>query len=249
VRPVIGVAERERFARDGFLAVAQPVATADELDEICAIIEGLLPRAPVHHVKDLARGGPADGRILEIERTSDLDPALRRSPVYRRCRQLATQLVGVPMAPYFDHVICKPAENRSETAWHQDSAYAAIPGALVPPAAHVWLALQPATIDNGCMRFLPGTHRSPVAHRPRGGDPAADALEAIDVDASTAVACPLPAGGITIHHPGVLHHTGPNTTDEPRLAWILQFRREGAWGVRAMVPGPVRGIVRRRRER
>jgi len=66
-------------------------------------------------------------------------------------------------------------------------------------------------------------------------------------DPTAAVACPLAAGGATIHHPGVLHHTAPNDSDDPRVAWILQFREEGSWGVRAMVPGPVWRIVRRRR--
>jgi len=160
-----------------------------------------------------------------------------------------TQLVGVAMAPYYDHIIRKPAHNLAATSWHQDSAYAPVPGTFVPHAAHVWLALQPATLENGCMQFLPGSHRTPVPHRPRGGDPAADALEAVDVDDSSAVACPLPAGGITIHHPSVLHHTGPNQTDSERLAWILQFRRDGSFGVRAIVPPSVRELVRRRRDR
>jgi ectoine hydroxylase-related dioxygenase (phytanoyl-CoA dioxygenase family) len=41
------------------------------------------------------------------------------------------------------------------------------------------------------------------------------------VDASRAVACPIPAGGATFHHCRTLHFAGPNTTDEPRRAYIL----------------------------
>jgi ectoine hydroxylase-related dioxygenase (phytanoyl-CoA dioxygenase family) len=90
------------------------------------------------------------------------------------------------------------------------------------------------------MWFVPGSHRALLEHRPRGGDPSAPGLEAIDVDSTSAVACPLPAGGMTVHQPGTLHWTGPNRSDEPRLAWILHYREEGSWGVRSRVPRPLR---------
>ena len=246
VRPVIERAHRQQFERDGFVSIAQPIVGPDELDAVRAIVAQLLPRAHGRHVRDLGRGGPDEGEILEIEETTELAPELRRTAVFRRCRQLATELLGTPMAPFYDHIIRKPPHNRAATAWHQDSAYAAVRTPL-PPSAHIWFALQDVTVDNGCMQFVPGSHRTPVRHRPRGGDPTADALEAVEVATDAAVACPLPAGGVTIHHPGVLHHTGPNHSDHPRVAWILQFREEGSWGMRAMVPGPVRRIVRRRR--
>lgn len=44
-----------------------------------------------------------------------------------------------------------------------------------------------------------------------------------DVDPKGAVACPLPAGGMTIHQPKTLHYTGPNRTNTPRRAYILFF--------------------------
>ena len=42
-----------------------------------------------------------------------------------------------------------------------------------------------------------------------------------DVDPSKAVSCPLAPGGATFHHSGTLHHTAPNTTDNPRRAYII----------------------------
>jgi ectoine hydroxylase-related dioxygenase (phytanoyl-CoA dioxygenase family) len=79
------------------------------------------------------------------------------------------------------------------------------------------------------MRFVAGTHRHAVAHRPLGDDKTAVALEATAVDVSTAVDCPLPAGGFTVHQPHTLHGTGPNRTDATRLAWTLQFRPQSSW--------------------
>jgi hypothetical protein len=81
----------------------------------------------------------------------------------------------------------------------------------------------------GCMWLAPRTHHGPVLpHRPREERAGAHALEAIRVDTSGAVACPLPAGGLTAHFPRTLHYTGPNRTNRPRLAWILEFGRPRA---------------------
>jgi hypothetical protein len=51
--------------------------------------------------------------------------------------------------------------------------------------------------------------------------------EAVGVDAAAAIACPLPLGGATVHLPRTLHHTGPNLTAMPRLAWSLEFAPRG----------------------
>ena len=56
------------------------------------------------------------------------------------------------------------------------------------------------------------------------GAPASNLLLADGVDASTAVACPLPAGGATFHHHLTLHYTAPNTTDLDRLAFPMEFQ-------------------------
>ena len=61
------------------------------------------------------------------------------------------------------------------------------------------------------------------------------ALVAEGFDSSMAVACPVGAGMATIHGLTTLHYTPPNTTDDPRVAWVLHFhdRRPPPWRVRA----------------
>jgi ectoine hydroxylase-related dioxygenase (phytanoyl-CoA dioxygenase family) len=84
--------------------------------------------------------------------------------------------------------------------------------------------LQEATTENGCMHFVPGSHRGEVVpHRPIGGDPRVHGLEVEPgvVDVSTAVACPLPAGGATIHASRTLHYTSPNRSTGHRRAYII----------------------------
>src|SRR5579885_2360414 len=91
----------------------------------------------------------------------------------------------------------------------------------------IWIPLQEATIENGCMQFVPGSHlRQVISHHTINNDPRIHGLEVdtVDsVDTSTAVACPIPAGGATIHHNRILHYAGPNHSDIPRRAYILMF--------------------------
>ena len=87
------------------------------------------------------------------------------------------------------------------------------------------MPLQEATTENGCMVFLPGSHKGEVvAHQSIGGDTRIHGLELVEpIDESNTVVCPLPAGGATFHDSRTLHFTGANRSEVPRRAYILGF--------------------------
>jgi ectoine hydroxylase-related dioxygenase (phytanoyl-CoA dioxygenase family) len=90
----------------------------------------------------------------------------------------------------------------------------------------IWVPLQAATRENGCMQFVPRSHRWEVtAHQPIGDDPRVIGLEVAAPQnyERTAVVCELPPGGATVHHCRMMHYTGPNRSAEPRRAYILGF--------------------------
>ena len=99
-----------------------------------------------------------------------------------------------------------------------------------------WLALDDVDTDNGCMHFIPGKHLEPLLphHVASGAPDDPSRLLAIDdprsmLDLSSAIACPLTAGGATMHSAGTPHYTSGNrTTDRPRRAYIFNFSRPGA---------------------
>jgi ectoine hydroxylase-related dioxygenase (phytanoyl-CoA dioxygenase family) len=163
---------------------------------------------------------PGRQQIPEINLPTQFEPRLRQTVVFARCLDVARQLLGDSAHCTYDHTILKPPHNVLETVWHQDLATA--PQLADQRAVHMWVALQDVDEANGCMRFIPRDgHRSLRSHRRR--TETAHALMADDVSASNAVACPLRAGMATVHDLYTLHSTGPNTTAEPRLAWILHF--------------------------
>jgi len=79
------------------------------------------------------------------------------------------------------------------------------------------------------MQFVPGFQAELLPHLVAGGAPDDDGrlLAIVDpattLDLAAAVACPVKAGGATVHNEGTPHYTGPNQTDRPRRAYIMNF--------------------------
>jgi ectoine hydroxylase-related dioxygenase (phytanoyl-CoA dioxygenase family) len=122
-------------------------------------------------------------------------------------------------------MILKPARVGGELPWHQDEAY--WEENLAYRAIGCWVPLDPATVESGCMHFLPGSHLGGVrAHRHIDDDPNVHGLLTDDVDPSTAVPVPIEPGGATFHHCRTLHHTTPNLSDRVRRAWANEFQVE-----------------------
>ena len=224
------------FERDGFLSL-DSLTTAADIELIRSLLDPLFEKFDSLGDRAVDLAGPRQSgvplRSPEINEAVRLEPRLRATVAYARCREIASMLLGTPVGYQFDHAIFKPPMNQTPTAWHQDEAYSTEPIPL--RSIHFWIPLQPVTVDNGCMWFIPGSNRTAllphyVASRRFSGPQAqttAVTLATKIVDESKAVACPLPVGGATVHHPLTLHYTGPNQTDAWRKAWILHF---GAYG-------------------
>lgn len=148
-------------------------------------------------------------------------PELRNSQLWVNGAHVVQQLLGAEATFGDGHMIYKPARIGAETPWHQDEAYWD-PG-LDYTSLSIWVPLQEATVENGCMWFVPGSHKLEVLqHQSIGGDPRIHALEMLEPPAmDAAVACPLPPGGATFHSSRTFHYTGANRSDIDRRAYIL----------------------------
>jgi hypothetical protein len=215
------------LARDGFAVVDVSLTTGDDLARMRRLLDdlfGSFSTLPARIAYDLGDVKTHAGRqqIPEIIQPSRLAPELVDTTVFRSCRALAVELLGERPRRWFDHAICKPPGDDTEIGWHQDQAY--VPGPA-DRAVHFWVPLQDVDERNGCMEFMPGSHRAGgVAHQRRGHRDESHALVAEGVDGARGVSCPLRAGMATVHLPATLHRTGPNRSSGERLAWILQFK-------------------------
>ena len=111
--------------------------------------------------------------------------------------------------------------------WHQDGhPWAEQLG--VHEAVTVWVALDPSTVDSGCMWVIPGSHHHPA--RPlaeRAEPPNVFGWESHPgmVDEAAAVPVELQPGDVSLHHPAVLHRSGANRTSRRRAALAVRYRR------------------------
>ncbi len=218
----------DAFRRDGFLVV-DSLTTADEVAQLRDIYDRLFQPGNDFAAGDRLELAGADdaGRELlpQILSPEKYAPELLEMRARVRAFDIARQLLGPETRSMGDHAIRKPPGHGAPTPWHQDEAY--WDPALEYDAVSIWMPLQDATLGNGCMQFVPGSHHQDVLpHRHISDDPAVEALEYDgDVADLPVTACPLPPGGATIHGSRTLHYTGPNLSDEPRRAYIMGFGR------------------------
>lgn len=137
-------------------------------------------------------------------------------------------------------------EPRSETfvSWHQDLRYW---GLDTDHLVSVWLALSPATLETGCMRVLPGSHKGdllPHADEYKEHNLLTRGQEiAVEVDEAKTMAMPLQPGEISLHNVRLAHASGPNRSTDRRIGLSMHYMPTstqqiiGDWDSAALVRG------------
>ena len=138
------------------------------------------------------------------------------------------RLIGATPELFQDQALLKPPLIGREKPWHQDNAYFNLPPETA--VVGVWIALDEATPENGCMYVIPGWHRAgPVVHFKRRDWQICDT----DVAADAAWTVPLKPGGCLIFH-GLLHHgTPPSRSPQRRRALQFHYKPAGTRADRA----------------
>lgn len=122
---------------------------------------------------------------------------------------------------YWNQSVFKQPEGKREFPWHQDDGYTAV---TPSPYLTLWLALNDATTENGCISVLPGSHkRGLVAHRP--SDVGLVCHDADDPDQGVPV--PVKAGSLAVFQSLTMHKSGANVSSGTRKAYIVQFSSAG----------------------
>ena len=214
------------YKENGYLQL-ESLATPEEIESTRVIYDDLFARQAGREEGDQydLAGTDEEGKkasLPQIMNPTQYAPELIDKAFRKNALAIARQLLGDSAEPNGEHAIFKPASQGAATPWHQDEAY--WDPSKQYDALSIWMPLQIASMENGCLHFVPGSHQEEVQpHHSIGHDPRVHGLETDDVNDSQAVACPLPAGGCTIHHCRTLHYAGPNLTEIPRRAYILMF--------------------------
>ncbi len=222
----------DQFWRDGFLAVHNVL----EPDEVAAlrhrtdsIILGDIPfpEESIQIEPELEAQNPhGTARLTAVRKMWQLtryDPFFAEYARHTRIVEVVVDLLGPDVKLYADQMLLKPPFHGSAKPYHQDSPYWPIePMELVT----CWMAMDDSTRENGCMRFLPGTHKLGLVehHFLEGTHIVPNGWEEMSKRPDE-VAVELKAGSCTFHHSLVLHETSPNRSPHPRRAMTTAYMR------------------------
>jgi ectoine hydroxylase-related dioxygenase (phytanoyl-CoA dioxygenase family) len=157
--------------------------------------------------------------ITQIMVPSRYLQALKNSVYYNKISIVARQLLGDDLEIDFDMLINKPPHSNAITPWHQDCAYwIDMPDKR---AISAWMPLDEATLDNGCMWYIPASHLKPMRKHTSTAKNGALSCEAFE---SEAVYVELQPGSVVLHHGATVHYSRENTTDSQRRAMIVNLR-------------------------
>ena len=229
---LLGRDEAARFDRDGFLFPLDaftPDEAASWADQVLALDADGLADHPV----------PWNQKTYLL--LTSLDD-LVRDP---RLTGLVAGILGEDLLALSADVFVKQPRSPRRITWHQDVNF----WDLAPwDMLTAWVALTPATPDNGCMRYAPGGHRGRITHveHPDPDNMLSRGQElAVEVDEATVATVELAPGQVSFHHGLCPHASGPNTTDEPRIGFAIRF---AATRVRQQAGPPISARLARGRD-
>jgi phytanoyl-CoA hydroxylase len=218
--------EVARFHDQGFLAVEGAFTAAEvraALDGMLDVIGGKYPEyrgiqfeaAARERLPGLAPEQKQD-LVRKISHFIQWDARLHAIATHPRLLEVVERLIGEKPGLFEDKALIKPPRIGREKPWHQDHAYWNLP--LDARVVTAWIALDGATVDNGCLYVIPGSHREgPVVHFRRRDWQICDD----QVQRERVVAAPLQPGGVLLFD-SYLQHGSP-ANDSPRRRRALQF--------------------------
>ncbi|MCF3649908.1 phytanoyl-CoA dioxygenase family protein [Synoicihabitans lomoniglobus] len=223
----IGPAEIAFYREHGYLSVRQAYTPAEVDDAMAGLSSLVMGEKP--DFKDVYFEAAARDRLPQMKAEERLDAVrklgcfvdhearLKAISHHAQLLSVVTRLLDDQEPEMFqDMALLKPPRIGREKPWHQDHAYFDYP--LDAKIVGVWIALDEATIDNGCMQLLPGRHREgPQIHFKRRDWQICDKA----VLGQESVAAPLKPGGLLLFDAKLPHGTPHNTSPNRRRA--LQF--------------------------
>lgn len=217
------------FRKNGFLkwgkvlSEEQTAALRARLDDV---LEGRSAAQP--EAKRNLLGDGAEQVVIQVVNIWEADELFREHLYHPTICQIACELIGTDvLRVWHDQVQYKPPRIGGPTNWHQDHPY----WPIIQPADLVsaWVALEDATVENGCMWMVPQSHLwgphkgGTIGTDPEGFKPTPD-LSLLPQDAKVEpVPCEVRAGEVMFHHCLTWHGSPPNRSDRGRPAIAVHY--------------------------
>ena len=214
---MLSTEEIEHYRREGWvvprfrLPPARMAAMVDALETLLRQNPGVRPEKLVsaHIEGDNGEGVRGSRAFLDLAR----DPEIV---------ELVSGVLGEDVILWGCHVFCKPAVEGYETPWHQDGHYWPIRPLATCTA---WVALEPSTVENGCLRVIPRSHAERRLHDHLHEDRTDLTLNQrlAHVDEAAAADIELQPGEMSLHDVYMIHGARANTSGKRRTGAALRY--------------------------
>lgn len=208
---ILSAAAVEQFRRDGFYFPV-PVLSRDEASRYRRALEEHEQRT----------GAPLQGNWRHKTHLlfTWADELVHNAAIL----DAVEDVIGPDVLCWTTNFFIKEASHPGFVSWHQDSTYWGLEPDDVITA---WVAFTDATLENGCMQVIPGTHK--VSQLPHQDTFHQDNLLsrgqeiAVEVDKSQAVSLLLNAGEMSLHHIKLVHGSEPNRSNDRRIGLAIRY--------------------------
>ncbi|WP_135548912.1 phytanoyl-CoA dioxygenase family protein [Paenibacillus cymbidii] len=204
----------QQYDRDGYIVVESMFSEAE-----MAACKAEIGRIVAQEEQEGKAGSYAThGVFVGLAKKSGL---FRQMAVDARLAAVLKEVMGDRVLFLSDKVVAKDAKKDFASPWHQDWMYW--------EGSHkvsVWIALDEATEQNGCLRIIPGSHKTVVSHAKHADsrEGFSSRLQQEDIDESKAVAIPAKVGTAVIFHDLTIHASYPNVSGKDRWALISTYK-------------------------
>jgi phytanoyl-CoA hydroxylase len=229
-----------QFQRDGFV-ILENAFSETELDPISEEIQRVID-GRVEYVPDSDRiyePGSDPPRLRNAFRLHQYNPffldVARHPPVV----EVMETLLGAPLRLYGSQLFAKPARVGTAVPLHQDMPYWPFDP---PELISAWIALDDSSVANGCVRFVPGSHRlGMLPHAPSGVKGNSLGLTPhAHIEALGEVAVEVRRGSVVLHHCLTAHRSEPNSSEQMRRGLIYVYMSPQ---VRLTDPSKMKGAI------
>jgi chlorinating enzyme len=203
----------EFYRHNGYLLYQEPVLSENNFASLKAIFE-----------ENLERYGEDDLDIMH-----ERDPRLLEFLLGDEVLDLVEPVVGPDIGLWSSHFISKPAGVGRATPWHEDSAYWNGSISTMEGICTVWLALDAADRENGCMKVIPGSHQNGAAGFSEYEEVSKNEnifhiqIKPEQVDDSAAVYFELAPNQASLHEARIIHGADANTSTRRRAGYTMRY--------------------------
>lgn len=198
------------YRENGYYLYREPVFTPERFGQLRDLFEEIL--------------AGSDKRPDELDVPHFTEPRLLDFLLADEVVDLVEPFIGPDIGLWSSHFICKEPQTGRASPWHEDSYYWKGRFHSFPGIITIWLAIDPADRENGCMKVIPGTHSDDDAtYEDVDRSQNTFSRRALNVDESRTVYFELEPNQCSFHDARLLHGADANVSDRRRCGYTMRY--------------------------